>query len=100
MRVSKLAQFLENYYRIGEINGHRYSVLLIGAPGVGKSYTVRKVAERIAKQNLREFVEYNDDIAFDLLREPERYFVFCDLRLTERGVGTFHSPGKLSLQTL
>lgn len=82
MRVSKLKDFLEKMYFAGSADG-RVAVLLLGPPGVGKSYTVYEVAKEVAKKADREFVDYNDDVAPEILAEPERYFVFVDLRLTE-----------------
>jgi len=81
MKVSRLKSFLLNYYL--HQPKPRVSILLLGAPGVGKSWTVRAVAEELANKLNKEFVDYSDDVAPKILAEPERYFVFCDLRLTE-----------------
>lgn len=59
------------------------SVLLIGAPGVGKSTLVREAAEEMAEKLGKKFVQYSDDVAFEVLDRPEEYFVYVDLRLTE-----------------
>ena len=61
----------------------RRAVVLLGAPGIGKSETVKRAAKKIANKLGKEFVEYDDKIAEKILKEPEKYFVFNDLRLTE-----------------
>jgi len=79
MKVSKLEDYLFNLYRTGV----RFSVLLLGAPGIGKSYSVYSLAKKIAKAMNREFVEYDDDMALTMLNNPDRYFTLVDFRLTE-----------------
>jgi len=59
------------------------SIILLGAPGIGKSETIRQVAEEIAQQLGKKFVDYDDFIADEILRDPQKYFVFVDFRLTE-----------------
>lgn len=76
MRVSKVKEFLKSLYP-------KRSVILLGAAGIGKTETVRRTAEEIAKEQGKEFVEYTDKVAQKLLENPEDYFVFHDLRLTE-----------------
>jgi len=61
----------------------RASMLLLGAPGIGKSSIVRQAAEIIARVLGRELVEYDDDVAKRVLENPQRYMVFIDIRLTE-----------------
>ena len=79
------------------VKGFRNSMLLIGAPGIGKSESVKQLAEEIAKHSDKKFVELefrweNGEIvdysavfkkAIDILRNPDEYFVLIDLRLTE-----------------
>jgi len=83
MRVSELEPFLARLYRAGAANRQRLSVLCLGPPGVGKSMTVYALAQRLAREAGKEFVDYSDDVAEDCLRQPDKYFVLCDLRLTE-----------------
>ncbi len=59
------------------------SLLLLGQAGIGKSEVVRQCAEELANLMNKQFVEYEDSIAKRILQEPERYFVFVDLRLSE-----------------
>jgi predicted GTPase len=82
MKVSDLESYLIKLYKAGSFNS-RVSVLLLGAPGIGKSYTCYSVAKRLAKDLGKEFIDYSDEQAPKILAEPERYFVFCDFRLTE-----------------
>ena len=85
MKVSKLEDYLLRLYKAGAINHSRQAVLLLGPPGIGKSMTCWSLAKRIAKSLNKEFIDYNDDEAPKILAEPEKYFVFVDFRLTERG---------------
>ena len=61
------------------------AVLILGPPGVGKSETIRKFAEDEAKRLDKEFVEYDEDdeLFSKILKDPERYYVFVDFRLSE-----------------
>jgi len=59
------------------------SVLFLGPPGIGKSTMVRAFAEWEAKKLGLEFVDYDYTHYHDVVKEPDRYYVFYDLRLTE-----------------
>ncbi|MEM4761431.1 MAG: AAA family ATPase [Thermofilum sp.] len=75
------------------------SLLLIGPPGVGKSTAVKEVAEEIAKQLGRTFIDvtsknYRDWVYREIMDcakakdlstclNEKNYFLFMDLRLTE-----------------
>jgi MoxR-like ATPase len=61
----------------------RESILLLGPAGIGKSEVVKLAAIEIANELGKEFVEYNDDLADELLSNSDKYFVFVDIRLTE-----------------
>ena len=63
--------------------GHRESILLLGPAGVGKSVMVKELAEELAEEQNREFIDYSDDVLDEILRNPDKYFVYCDIRLTE-----------------
>ena len=83
MRIGDLKQKLIKIYRAGMIERYRPAVLILGKPGIGKSYTVYEMARELAKMMNREFIDYSDDVAETILANPERYFVFVDFRLTE-----------------
>jgi hypothetical protein len=83
LRISDLESYLAKVYKAGYGNRGRVSVLLLGAPGIGKSITCYSLAQRIAKSLGKEFLDYNDDEAWKVLAEPDKYFVFIDFRLTE-----------------
>ena len=78
MRVSELPKYLS-------LLPPRQSVLIIGPPGCGKSTAVREFAELEAKRLGREFVDYDDDdeLFLRIAKNPEKYYVFLDLRLSE-----------------
>lgn len=71
MQISRVEKMLLKLYP--------HPVLLLGAPGVGKSETVRSVGQTLARSQGLEFCEFNesDDAP------PGRYFFFVDLRLSE-----------------
>lgn len=77
--VYKLEEHL--YRKI--VSGDRSTIFLLGGAGIGKSETVRRLAKRLAEWRGKELVEYTDRIGKKVLKEPEKYFVFRDLRLTE-----------------
>jgi hypothetical protein len=58
---------------------------LIGPPGVGKSTIVREHAQKKAKLLCKQFVDFDmltpEDIE-RLTKEPDKYYVFADKRLT------------------
>ena len=75
------------------------SILFIGAPGVGKSYGVLKGAKLRAQKANKKFVQYAfnhrldtnqrlgddllaNDLLLDIFDNPDKYFIFVDLRLT------------------
>ncbi|RLE64873.1 MAG: hypothetical protein DRJ47_06775 [Thermoprotei archaeon] len=76
VKISKLKEYLRT------IRKDR-SVLILGPPGVGKSVSVREFAEEEAKRMGKEFVDYDDSMFSDIMREPDKYYVFVDMRLTE-----------------
>ena len=59
------------------------SYLLLGPPGIGKSESIRQLAQEIAQKLNLQFIEYDDLIADKILQNPNKYFVFVDFRLTE-----------------
>lgn len=93
MRTEELKPFIIQYYLAGPVtNDYRPSIMIFGPPGIGKSVGVREAAEEIAKKLNKQFVDYDDDIAHEILKSPEEYFVFNDLRLTERGKKVYINP--------
>ncbi len=76
--------------------GNRQPVIWIGAPGIGKSEAVKQLAMELANEAGKEFVELKFKMekgatdyrvvfntALKILEDPDRYFVFNDMRLTE-----------------
>jgi DNA polymerase III delta prime subunit len=59
------------------------SLLLLGPPGIGKSTVVFETAKRLAKELEKEFIDYDDSLAKEILRDPKRYFLYVDFNLND-----------------
>ena len=57
--------------------------LFLGAPGIGKSECVRDAAKKLAKKLGKIYIEYTDQNAEEILKDPDKYFLLVDKRLTE-----------------
>jgi hypothetical protein len=73
----ELANRLELCYKADQ------PLFIHGTTGIGKSDTVREVAEGIAESKGRTFVEWEDVEAETILNSPDEYFVFVDERLAQ-----------------
>jgi hypothetical protein len=61
------------------------TLVFLGAPGAGKSYQIRQVAEEEARQLGRKFIDFStlsNEIFYEIIQNPSKYYVFIDLRLT------------------
>lgn len=84
MRAAELEDYLYNVYKAESDIGTRRTICLLGQTGIGKSESCRRVAQRLADDMGKEFVDYDDDTSAEkILDDPERYFVFIDFRLSE-----------------
>ena len=66
-----------------------------GTFGIGKSYTVRELAKELAKEEKREFVEWNNltrEQKLKILENPEPYFLLIDQRALQFDLGDFKLP--------
>ena len=64
----------------------RLPLYIWGSPGIGKSQTVREFAERLAKERGRQFFDWTKSTEEEkkaVLKNPEKYFIFRDIRLSE-----------------
>ena len=78
--LEKVKKYIKEMY----LKGNRRSIILLGQPGIGKSETVRQLAQDLAQELNKEFIEIVDnDEAIKVLKEPEKYFVLIDIRLTQ-----------------
>ncbi|MFP3909305.1 MAG: hypothetical protein ACOC5L_04955 [Halobacteriota archaeon] len=84
MRTARLEDYLYNIYKAETKIRTRRTVCLLGQTGIGKSESCRRVAQRLADDMNKEFVDYDDDNSANMiLNDPSRYFVFIDFRLSE-----------------
>lgn len=84
MRAAGLEDYLYNLYKAESHIRTRRTICLLGQTGIGKSESCRRVAQRLAEDMDKEFVDYDDDTSAEkILDDPERYFVFIDFRLSE-----------------
>jgi len=78
-------------------------LLILGAPGIGKSEIPRQVFKEIADVKGKEFI-YWDKIdkekKLELFQEPEKYFVFCDQRLSQMDTTDLRGIPKMDGETL
>lgn len=70
-------------YVIEVYKADRSSLLFLGPPGIGKSTAAREAAQELAKIEKKEFIDYDDFFGEEILKNPEKYFLFIDLRLLE-----------------
>jgi hypothetical protein len=76
----ELEQASYHYFKNGR------SLLVLGRTGTGKSFSVKNTGKRIAKEMNKEFVEWNEitrEKRNELIRNPDRYYLFVDMRLTQ-----------------
>jgi hypothetical protein len=71
------------FYRGAYANDGQTSILLIGSSGIGKSTAPFEAAMEIARELELEFVIYDDSRAEEILRNPDKYYVFVDLNLNQ-----------------
>jgi hypothetical protein len=89
----KAKEVIKSLYRIG----NRQPCLLLGAPGIGKTESIRQLASELAKENNKKFELlrfrysggklHNYTIiyrkAIEILNNPENYFVLIEMSLSE-----------------
>ena len=80
---------------ISEYYDKKVALFTYGAFGIGKSFVVRQSAKDIAKEKKRKFVEWNDlsrEDKINVSENPQDYFVFIDIRLSEYDAGDLKLP--------
>jgi hypothetical protein len=90
MKVSELRKYLRDiYFSEADTNGERTSILIFGKPGIGKSLATMLASKDIAQELNKQWVDYDDSIALQILENPDRYFVYNDMRLYEHEPSDF-----------
>jgi len=76
----QLKDIIRQYYK------SKISLMIYGTFGIGKSHIIRAVAQEIAEQKAKEFIEWNKidyEKKKEVVSNPSKYFVFVDIRLSE-----------------
>lgn len=81
MTIEEAKSVIKEIYFNG--NGDKTSVMLLGKSGVGKTEGTIQLAKEIAKELGKEFVVFTTDKVEELLKEPDRYFVYVEFLLTQ-----------------
>jgi len=71
------------------------SYFIWGAIGIGKSYSVKELGKELAKEENREFVEWNNltkEEKLKIMENLEKYFIFIDQRALQFDLGDFKLP--------
>ena len=66
-----------------------------GATGIGKSYTIKQLAKELAKEEKREYVEWNNlsrEEKLKVIENNKKYFVLVDQRALQFDLGDFKLP--------
>lgn len=82
----ELNKLIKGYYKQKDKNNKKISLLIYGTYGIGKSFVVRDTGQEIAEIKKKEFVEWNKiskEQKEKIYQNPEGYFVFMDIRLSE-----------------
>lgn len=77
---NELNSLVKNYY------DKKTALFCWGTFGIGKSRVISDTAKEIAKEKKREFFDWNRSTSKEkevLMQNPEKYFVFIDIRLSE-----------------
>jgi len=78
--AKKLSDTIRLHYKL------KLPLFIHGGMGIGKSSIVRQTAREIAKENEREYKEWNEanrSEKQEIWQEPSKYFVLFDLRLSQ-----------------
>lgn len=73
---------------VKELWTKKISLMVYGTFGIGKSFVVRDSAIELAKQENREYIEWENiskEEKLEVYKNPEKYFVMVDIRLSEYG---------------
>lgn len=61
-------------------------MIVLGRTGIGKSYAIKEASKKVAKEKNKKFMEWNELTGEEknmVLEEPNKHYLFVDLRLTQ-----------------
>jgi MoxR-like ATPase len=98
MRIGQLKNYIIKHYFSERRKERRYGLLVLGAPGVGKSTSVEEAAREIAKRLGRTFIKVmvrwspvkhgfvvnseGEHGVEEMLSNPDKFFALTDFRLS------------------
>jgi hypothetical protein len=74
LRIEDLTDYIFQIYEAG-----KKSLLLVGEPGIGKTTAVQEASKRIAQEQNKRFILYEEDFAEQVIKSPNDFFVLVDL---------------------
>jgi hypothetical protein len=83
IKAQEMMSLVKSYYR------GNASLMVYGAFGIGKSHITKQVAKDLAKEEGREFVDWNTLTITErnaLFGKEEKYFLFVDVRLSQNDI--------------
>jgi hypothetical protein len=98
MRIGELASYIVKHYFSPRRSERRYGILVLGAPGVGKSMSIeeagREIASKLQRQFLKVVVRWSaakrkfvintegEHEIEEVLTNADKFFTFTDFRLS------------------
>lgn len=80
IKHDQLSELIKEHYK------NKLALFCWGTFGIGKSFSIRQTGEEIADDEGREFKDWNkltNEDKKELFKNPDKYFVFIDVRLSE-----------------
>ncbi len=79
MKIGEIRNYVKKMYHTNE----KYPILVLGESGIGKTTAVREAAMELASELRKEFIQYDDSVSDQILKNPEKYFVLTQFVMSE-----------------